>query len=98
MKKLGLNHVDEIDATKVNAMVYEDIPRDKAWVPDLLRELLDVRDNGASLEGFSKDECGDLIALLAGLRNFFFVRDRKIWSPSLSDDARKKNPKNGLFF
>ena len=33
----------------------------------------------------------------AGLQNFFFVRDRKIWSPSLSDDARKKNPKNGLF-
>ena len=25
-----------------------------------------------------------------GLQNFFFVRDRNIWSPSLSDDTRKK--------
>ena len=42
--------------------------------------------------------CFGALKAAPGLRNFFFVRDRKIWSPSLSDDARKKNPKNRLFF
>ena len=64
MKYCGKPRICDIRTMEVSKISYQPIPKDRAWKVELVRELVDVRDNKIDLERWKKEEVVDCIHFL----------------------------------
>ena len=61
MLLLGKHTIDEVKSCDINAFEYAPVMPDDVWKVDMVKELIEVRANQATIENFSDDELEEIL-------------------------------------
>ena len=58
---LGKHKIDEVESYDIDTFEYAPVKPDDIWKIDMVKELIEVRENQASIENFSRDELEEIL-------------------------------------
>ena len=61
MLLLGKHTIDEVKSRDINEIQYAPVMPDDVWKVDMVKELIEVRANQATIENFSDDELEEIL-------------------------------------
>ena len=73
MLLLGKHTIDEVKSNDIDKFEYAPVMPDDTWKIDMVKELIEVRENQASIENFSADDIEDILEHLCISLQIFFL-------------------------
>ena len=61
MVLLGKHSIDEVKSDDIDTFEYAPVKPEDAWKIDMVKELIEVRENQASIENFTRDELEEIL-------------------------------------